>query len=85
MVCNLLISNVQVILSIFLHRQDNIRCFDYTGKEIFWIVTNGNVNSLALSDINKDGKNEVKSCKIFIFFLRINFNDFSSLLEHQVV
>ncbi|XP_037037764.1 Bardet-Biedl syndrome 2 protein homolog [Bradysia coprophila] len=38
---------------------DNIRCYDYTGKEVFWIVTNGNVNSLTLSDVNKDGRNEL--------------------------
>lgn len=38
---------------------DSLRGFDYTGKEVFWIITNGHVNALALIDVNKDGKNEV--------------------------
>lgn len=38
---------------------DSIRGFDRSGKEKFWIVTNGKVNSLILADINKDGKNEL--------------------------
>lgn len=36
-----------------------IRGYDIDGNEKLWIVTSGNVNSLALVDFNNDGKNEV--------------------------
>lgn len=36
-----------------------IRGYDISGNEKLWIVTSGNVNSLALVDFNNDGKNEV--------------------------
>lgn len=36
-----------------------IRGYDIEGSEKLWIVTSGNVNSLALVDFNNDGKNEI--------------------------
>lgn len=36
-----------------------IRAYDIEGNEKLWIVTSGNINSLALIDANNDGKNEV--------------------------
>lgn len=37
-----------------------IRGYNSDGEEVLWIVTSGNVNTLALFDINNDSKNEVK-------------------------
>ncbi|XP_031619932.1 Bardet-Biedl syndrome 2 protein homolog [Contarinia nasturtii] len=36
-----------------------IRGYDMDGNEKLWIVTSGNVNTLALVDFNNDGKNEI--------------------------
>lgn len=37
-----------------------IRGYDIDGNEKLWIITSGNVNTLALIDINGNGKNEVR-------------------------
>lgn len=49
----------------FVYNSDSIRGYNRTGKEMFWIVTNGHVKSMTLMDINKDGKNEVSDSEIF--------------------
>lgn len=43
-----------------------LRGYDINGNEKLWIVTSGNVNSLALIDVNSDKKNEVLQ---FAFFM----------------
>lgn len=36
-----------------------IRGYDIDGQEMLWVVTSGNVTTLALIDANSDGKNEI--------------------------
>lgn len=43
------------------HSLEYIRGYDIDGNEKLWIITSGNVNSLALVDFNNDGKNEVNT------------------------
>lgn len=52
--------SIKIIIS---SNSDSIRGYDRTGKEMFWIVTNGHVKSMALIDINKDGRNEVSAIR----------------------
>lgn len=49
---------------LFQYSIEYVRGYDIDGNEILWIVTSGNVNSLALVDFNNDGKNEVNKLKI---------------------
>lgn len=46
-------------LNFLLLLKEYIRGYDAEGNESLWIVTNGVVNSMTLTDINNDGKNEV--------------------------
>lgn len=46
-----------IVLTVFF--SDCVRAFTQNGTETFWMVVNGHVNSMALIDVNKDGKNEV--------------------------
>jgi len=46
-----------------------IRGFNHEGNELFWLVTSGNIISLALIDLNKDEKNEVSIRKKSLIFL----------------
>jgi Bardet-Biedl syndrome 2 protein len=45
--------------------------FDYEGNDCYWTVTGDNITSMALSDIDEDGQNEV-SLRI-IDFVHYNF------------
>lgn len=52
-----------------------LRGYDNDGNEKLWIVTGGVVNSLALIDVNGDGKNEVGFFKMeIILYLALNSN-----------
>lgn len=47
-------------LCVCVWQLEYLRGYDIEGNEKLWIVTSGNVNSLALIDVNSDGKAEVK-------------------------
>lgn len=48
-----------ILMQFVFNMVEYIRGYDVDGNEKLWIVTSGNVNSLALVDFNNDGKNEV--------------------------
>lgn len=58
----------------FQYCLEYIRGYDIDGNEKLWIVTSGNVNSLALVDVNNDGKNEVNPIFVRQMYLIMNIH-----------